>query len=148
MTEQKTQRAVSPDIIANDFATSMHGIMEQPEIDAAVEALRSLATRYPATGKVASAIFYTRWGVTVKNGKTFTGNAGGIGSAGGGALFGDIYTDDIDALYRDTVSFQYNATALYVNVNFFNKSHKLLGHFEAGAVSTVLGTGGGKGSWA
>ena len=147
MTEQKTHRTVSPEIVAHDFATSMHGAMDQRKIDAVVKALQTPSTAYPAQGEVASLIFYTRWGITVTNGESFTGNAGGIGSAGGGGLWGDIYTDDIDALYNNTVSFQYNATAVYVNVNFFDGDSNLLGNFQAGALSTLLGVGGGSGSW-
>ncbi|WP_422732797.1 VapA/VapB family virulence-associated protein [Marinobacter azerbaijanicus] len=32
-------------------------------------------------------------------------------------------------------------------VLFFDSHSKLLGHFQSGAVSTVIGVGGGKGKW-
>ena len=39
-------------------------------------------------------------------------------------------------------------TPVYTSVLFFDKSSRLLGHFQAGAVSTPTGgIGGGKGSW-
>ncbi len=140
--------AISKEIIAHDFAVAAHGKLEPEQIDATVSALTATTTAYPANGSVASMIFYLKFQVTVKNGgKTFDGNAGGVSSPGGGALFGDVYTDDINRLYRDTVKFEFQGTPVYLSILFFDKSNHLLGHFQAGAVSTVLGIGGGKGSW-
>lgn len=47
-----------------------------------------VASKEPATGNVASAIFYLRFYVK-SAGHVFQGNAGGISLPGGGALYGD-----------------------------------------------------------
>ena len=55
---------------------------------------------------------------------------------------------ELERLYRDTDSFEVNVTPVYTSVLFFDKSSRLLGHDQAGAVSTPTGgIGGGKGSW-
>lgn len=139
--------AVSKETIANDLQTALQGTLEPAAVDKAVNQLLTTTNSYPATGSVASMIFYLKFRVDVTNGKSFDGNAGGVSSPGGGALYGDIYTDDINRLYSDTVSFQFNATPVYTNLNFFDSHSNFLGSFQSGSVSTVLGTGGGKGSW-
>ena len=142
--------AVKPEIIAHDFRTAMHAKLSEADIHKVVSALTNSVTQasYPATGSVASLIFYMKFQVQIKNGgKTFNGHAGSIGSPGGGALIGDVYTDDINRLYRDTVSFEFQATPVYLSILYFDGSSNLLGHFQAGAVSTVGGVGGGSGSW-
>lgn len=96
---------------------------------------------------MASLIFYLKFQVNITNGKTFDGHAGGASSPGGGALFGHVYTDDLDRLYRDTVSFEFQATPVYLSILYFDSHSKLLGHFQSGAVSIVTGIGGGKGKW-
>ncbi|HEY0737665.1 MAG TPA: VapA/VapB family virulence-associated protein [Herpetosiphonaceae bacterium] len=142
-----THNPVDTNIVAHDFLVAMHGKLEQEKIDAAVTALKATTAKYPATGSVASLIFYLKFQVNITGGKTFDGNAGGASSPGGGALFGDVYTDDINRLYRDTVSFEFNATPVYLSILFFDGNSNLLGHFQSGALSTVLGIGGGKGEW-
>jgi len=135
-------------LVAHDFRTAMHGKVADADLDQVVNDLMTTTASYPATGSVASFIFYLKFQVQVKNGgKTFNGNAGGLSSPGGGALIGDVYTDDINALYANTVSFEFQGTPVYLSMLFFDNKSKLLGHFQAGAVSTVLGFGGGKGSW-
>jgi len=143
-----THAPVNTDIVAHDFQLAAHGKLEQPKLAAAVDVLKAQTAKYPAKGNVASLVFYLQFQVYIDGGKTFEGKAGGLSSPGGGALFGDVYTDDLAALYRDTVSFQFNATPVYLSVLFFDGNSKLLGHFQSGAVSTVLGTGGGTGHWA
>lgn len=140
-------RAADPAVIAEAFAESVKGVLEQGVIDRAVASLKATTAGHSANGSVASMIFYLTLQVIVDGGKTFDGQAGGISSSGGGALFGTVYTDDLDALYARTQSFQFNATPVFLNINFFDGHANLLGHFEAGGTSTVLGTGGGKGSW-
>lgn len=103
---------------------------------------------YNANGSVASMIFYLKFQVNIDNGKSFNGNAGGVSSLGGGALIGDVYTDDIDRLYRDTVSFEFNCTPVYTSLLFFDQHSRLLGHFQSGSISTVAGVGGGSDEWA
>jgi Rhodococcus equi virulence-associated protein len=85
--------------------------------------------------------------VNVTKGKSFNGNAGGVSSPGGGALFGDVYTDNIDNLYANTVSFEFQVTPVYLSILFFDGNSNLLGHFQSGAVSIVTGIGGGTGHW-
>ena len=121
--------------------------MDKSLVDKAVKSLTASATAYPATGSLASLVFYVKVQVQVTNGKTFDGHEYGVSSPGGGALFGDVYTSDINALYSNTDSFMVVSTPAYVSVIFFDKHHTTLGNFQSGAVSTVSGTGGGKGSW-
>lgn len=151
MVEQVTREDSSQmdrQAVAAEFARHVDGKLEQHKIDAAVEALRAAGTGYAANGSVASAIFYLKFQVTVNNGgKTFNGHAGGIAIPGGGALFGTVYTDDINRLYSDTVSFEFQATSVYTSLLFFDSHSNLLGHYQAGAVSTVNGVGGGSGKW-
>lgn len=146
-TSTSTEPSVSREIIAHDFNAAMHGKLEPEKLNAALGALTATTNRYPANGSVASFIFYLQFQCTIKGGKTFDGKAGGVSSPGGGALIGDVYTDDLDRLYRDTVSFQFNATPVYTSLLFFDGNSRLLGHFQAGAVSTVAGVGGGSGRW-
>jgi hypothetical protein len=142
-----TTEAVDRATIVNDFSESMRGKLPDRAVEAAVASLKAAETSYPANGSVASMIFYLRFGVTVTGGKNFQGDAGGLSTPGGGALFGDVYTDNLARLYSDTRSFQFTATPVYTSLLFFDGSSNLLGHFQAGAVSTVTGTGGGTGSW-
>ncbi|GII99775.1 virulence-associated protein [Sediminihabitans luteus] len=144
MSETMIDRAV----VADDFAASVAEILPQDKIDAAAEQIRTATASYPATGSVASLVFWIRVSIDVTGGKSFVGNAGGIAVPGGGGFWGDVYTDDLDRLYRDTVSFQFNTTPVYFNVNFFDSSSTFLGSLQAGAFGTSTGTGGGSGSWA
>lgn len=145
-----TKQTLSSQVIADDFIDYAAKIEVSDKIvTAVVSDLSKETTATAATGSVASLVFYLRFNVTVKGtgGKSFTGDAGGLTSPGGGALIGDVYTDDMSKLYSDTVAFQFTCTPVYSSLLFFDKNHKLLGHFQAGSVSTVLGTGGGSGSW-
>ncbi|HXH96948.1 MAG TPA: VapA/VapB family virulence-associated protein [Gaiellaceae bacterium] len=135
------------ELITRDFSSSMAEKLEPELIEEAVQRIRAATASYPATGSVVSFIFYLQFQVTVKGGKTFNGKAGGVSTPGGGALIGDVYTDDLEALYANTVSFEFNATPVYTSLLFFDGSSKLLGHFQAGAVSIVAGLGGGSGDW-
>ncbi|MFC8921687.1 VapA/VapB family virulence-associated protein [Cellulosimicrobium sp. NPDC057127] len=138
---------VTKDVLVADFTTATADVLDTPTLEAAAERLRTLTTSYPAQGTVASMIFYLQITVDVRGGSSFRGHAGGISTPGGGGAWGDLYTDDIDALYARTKSFQFNATPVYFNVNFFDGGSHLLGHFQAGSFSTALGTGGGSGHW-
>jgi len=142
-----SQPAVSKEIIAHDFRNTLHGKMEDAQLAKATNAILTATNSYSATGSVASLIFYLQFQVSIKGGKTFNGKAGGVSSPGGGALFGDIYTDDLNALYANTVSFSFQSTPVYLSIQFFDKHSNLLGHFQSGAVSTVAGVGGGSGDW-
>ena len=133
--------------IADHLRTELAGKVSDDVVNNAVQRLSADTQSYPATGSVASMVFYLRWQITIDGGKTFDGSAGGLSTPGGGALFGTVYTDDISKLYSETVSFEYNAVAAYTSILFFDGSSNLLGHFQSGSVSTVIGIGGGKGSW-
>ncbi|MCB9529829.1 MAG: VapA/VapB family virulence-associated protein [bacterium] len=139
--------AVDRAALISGFRERLTGRLPQDKIDAASAKLEAATTSYSANGSIASAIFYLKVQVKISGGETFNGNAGGVATPGGGALFGDVYTDDINALYANTKSFELNAAAAYTSVLFFDGSSNLLGHFESGSVSTVIGVFGGKGSW-
>jgi len=132
-------------IIAQEFAARAKGKLEPEKIDSITRSLVAQTTAYPATGSVASMIFYLKFQVNVTGGESFNGNAGGISTPGGGALFGDVYTDNLPNLYANTVSFEFQGTNVYLSILFFDGNSNLLGHFQAGAVSTVTGIGGGSG---
>lgn len=137
------------DTVANDFRDKWNGILPAEKLEHAIDLLTSDSTAYPADGEIVSLIFYLKFRVDIKEdgGKSFNGNAGGASTPGGGALFGNVYTDDLDALYANTVSFEFQATSVYLSILFFDSDSHLLGHFECGALSTVNGVGGGSGSW-
>src|SRR5262245_33553709 len=144
---EESKMTVSPDVIAHDFVKSVHGKLDPDRISAAVQQILGANTRYPTSnGSVICAVFYMRFTVDCQ-GKAFVGNAGGIGSIGGGALLGDIYTNDINRLLNSTTAFQFTTTPVYASLVFFDGSSNALGTFQAGAVSVCLGTGGGSGSW-
>lgn len=144
----ETKPTIDRKFIAEDFAAHLAGKLGIEKINSAVKTILETTTHYPATSSVASSIFYLKFQVQVKDGrKTFDGNAGGILTPGSGALIGDVFSDDIDDLYANTDSFQFDATSAYTSLLYFDKNHKLLGHFQSGAVSTVNGIGGGSGKW-
>lgn len=143
-----SQESVSKEVIANDFRKSAQGKLSPESLDAAVKALQDTTTKKHATGSIASLIFYLQIAVDCPDdNRHFVGNVGGISTPGGGALIGDIYSDDFEKLYNNTNVLQFTATPVYTSVIFFDSESHMLGHFEAGAVSTVAGTGGGTGNW-
>ena len=126
------------------------GKMDDGILDAALQKMASTTTTYYTTGSILTAFFYLRVTCDLDDKgyrAHFTGNAGGLGTVGGGALIGEIYTDDIEKLLKDTHSFEVNGTNVYTSVLFFDKHSNLLGHFQAGSVSLSIGVGGGTGSW-
>jgi len=130
-----------------DLTALLTGKMDDHTIAEGNKALAAATMAYGATGSVASMILYQDFGLSVFNGKTFQGNAGGIAAPGNGALYGDVYTSDINRLYNDTDSFAFTATPLYTAIFFYDKQHSLLGYFQAGTVAAIAGTGGGRGKW-
>jgi Rhodococcus equi virulence-associated protein len=137
--------------IAEDFRGQFADTLPAEVIDSAAAHLESApqaaTASYPAKGSIASMIVWMRCECRVDGGKQFTGDSWGISFPGGGALFGDVYTDDLNALYANTRSFALAATPVYTSFVFFDDNHSPLGSFQAGSVSTVSGTGGGKGGW-
>lgn len=133
--------------IARDLVSSLGGKMDPDKLSAAIQQVMGATNKYPTSnGSVICAFFYMRFTVDCQ-GKAFIGNAGGIGSVGGGALLGDIYTDDLHRLQTTTTAFQFYMTPVYASLVFFDGNSNALGTFQAGAVSVCLGTGGGSGSW-
>jgi len=136
------------ELIASDFHKTMKDLYADKNLlDNAVHGIKAASQKYAANGTIASFIFYQQITVNVTGGKTFKGHAGGIGLPGGGGSWGDVYTDDINRLYRDTHSFQFIDSGVYFTVNFFDSHSNFLGTFQAGALSVSPGTGGGTGSW-
>lgn len=144
--------------IAEDFGKLFEGKLPPEAIRSAVALISqapkgalalSSTSSYPANGSIASAVIWMKCQcvITSPGGKTFNGSSWGISFPGGGALFGDVYTSDLDALYANTKSFALAATPVYTSFTFFDGSSNALGSFQAGSVSTVSGTGGGSGSW-
>lgn len=144
-----TNNKMNGELLAHDFRLINHGKLEEEKIAQGEMVLKNASNEasYHANGSVASMIFYFKFQVNIDDGKSFNGQAGGVASPGGGALIGDVYTDDIQRLYRDTVSFEFNCTPVYTSILFFDGHSNLLGHFQAGAVSVVAGVGGGSGKW-
>lgn len=130
---------VTKQLVAQDFAANAKGKLTQAQIDSISKSLLANTTPYPATISVADG----KLQVKVTGGETFTGNAVGISIP---PSPGDVYTDNIANLYANTVSFQYQATAVYLSILFFDGGSNLLGSFQGGAVPTVT-AGGGKGHW-
>lgn len=138
--------------VAADFASHFDGTLPDHVVANAVAHLQSAplaatTTAYPANGSIASIVIWMKCQCTITGGKTFDGSSWGIAFPGGGALIGDVYTDDLAALYANTQSFALAATPVYTSFVFFDGNHNSLGSFQAGSVSTVAGTGGGSGSW-
>jgi hypothetical protein len=145
-----TDESISREAVAADLETMIRGKVKDTDVDAALSSILTATTKYPAAGSIVSLIFYIEIQLQVKipDGKTFNGKAGAITTPGAGALIGDVYTDDLGRLYRDTVSFAFTAVPAYTNVFFFDANSTLLGHFHGGAVSIVFGLpGGGTGRW-
>lgn len=143
-----THNPVDTNIVAHDFLVATHGKLAPDKIEAAIEALNADMAAYPATITFSGLVFYSIIEVHITGGETFRGTMGGLTSPGGGAAVGaTVYTDDIDALYANTVSFQCNATPVYFSMLFFDEQNNLLGYCQAGGMFTTIGVGGGKGEW-
>lgn len=135
--------------VARDFAKNYKNKLEDDKIEEITSQLQSDVTEvYPAHGAVVSMIFYFKVQVSIDDtDDVFNGSGGGVSTPGGGALIGDVYTDDLDILLANTVSFECNMTSVYTSVLFFDSDSNLLGNFEAGSISTTNGIMGGEGSW-
>lgn len=143
-----THNPVDTNIVAHDFLVAMHGKLEQDKIDAAIDTLKADRAAYPATITFSGLVFYSTVQVSITGGETFRGTMGGLTRPGGGvAVDATVYTDDLDALYANTVSFQCNATPIYFSILFFDEQNNLLGSCQAAGIFTTVGVGGGKGEW-
>ena len=147
----------NPRQLADDFKQHFTGKLSEDAMKRAVEGIERItetelkaATASSANGSLASLIFYVKAQCNINGGKSFNGSAWGVSFPGGGALFGDVYlagASTLDDLYRRTTSFTFTATPVYTAFYFSDSGNTLLGHFQAGSVSTVIGTGGGSGNW-
>lgn len=131
--------------VATNIRSFFKGKLDSAPINDITASLEKMTQRYHYQIRVVGAVFYFHiWIFDEKH--EFNGNAGvsALVSAINGA--GDIYTDDIDKLYGETVSFSFESAGPYFSVQFFNKEHKLLGHLQAGGLGNP-GIGGGTGKW-
>lgn len=139
--------------MADDYQKMFENVLPDNVVQAASDHLAGTAggnsetTAYAANGSVASVVIWMKCQCTVKGGKTFDGSVWGASFPGGGALIGDVYTSDLNALYANTTNFALVATSVYTTFIFKDDHGNILGSFQAGSVSTVNGGGGGKGSW-
>ena len=143
--------------LSKDFKTHFDGKISEDSLHRTIENLDKItvdqlkaATAYSANGSLASLVLYVKAQCNINGGKTFNGSAWGVSFPGGGALFGDVYLVDgvtLDQLYSKTGAFKFTATPVYTAFYFYDASDNLLGHFQAGSVSTVTGGGGGAGGW-
>lgn len=135
--------------IADDFRTTFADKLGEAKTDQIIEDLLAGDTAYAADGAIVSGVFWVQVTVNDWDGqpKSYTGEGGGIFTPGGGALIGAVYTDDLDGLLANTTRFEVNAAAAYTSIVFFDDDSNCLGSYQSGSVSTVVGIGGGKGSW-
>ena len=144
--------------LADNFKEQLTGKLSGDVVRRTVESLEKItesqlkaATAHGAKGALASLIFYVKGQCTINGGKSFNGTAYGVSFPGGGALFGDVYLTDaaptLDQLYKKTTNWAFTAQIAYTAFYFFDSKETLLGHFQAGSVSTVAGSGAGSGSW-
>lgn len=102
--------------IMDDVQRRYGEYLDKDKVSCITSKIAAAENKYPAKTTLASAIFYIKVDtqITSEGGKHFSGNAGGLSSPGGGVLFGDLYTDDLDDLYTNTVSFQITMTLYFV----------------------------------
>jgi|LNFM01.1.fsa_nt_gb hypothetical protein len=142
-----TESAVDRARIAKDFAEVFGKKLDAMKLTSITNSITANTTPYAANGSIAAIVIWDRVQVTINDGKTFDGDAWGLGGIGGGALIGTVYTADINALYANTRRFQVTATPVYTSVVFLDENSAALGTFQAGSVSTVTAVSGGSGSW-
>jgi hypothetical protein len=141
-------KSVSPnaDAIAKDLVTSLTGKLDQPKLDAAVASLLASKQTYSAKGTLASFVIYFKVFCYVDGGKNFAGSAWGFGTPPGTGTAGDLRTEDVDKLYRETTRVHFTSTLVYLSILFFDDNANLLGHYDGGGIG-VGATGTGPGSW-
>lgn len=148
--DMKAASNVDRRLIAHDFQNATHGKVDEKIVQSAIaELLDDTATNmYAASCGVASLAFFVKFKLNcTHDDKTFDGTSGAVASAGPGMMWGTIYTKDIDRLYQHTHAFEWQGTYVYMSILFFDHHHNLLGHFQSGGASTIIGMGGGTGSW-
>ncbi|BCN46627.1 virulence-associated protein VapO [Prescottella equi] len=154
--ETPTVSSTAASSVGRAANTCGSGCAEKSYVSAEAKGGPTIATKataerentYSVHGLVTSLAVYQHFSVTVEDGgKTFTGDSGGISIPGVAVLKGTLFTDDLQRLYNDTVSFEYNAVGPYMNINFFDSHGTLLGHVQSGSIGTLTGIGGGTGGW-
>lgn len=122
--------------------------MDDAKLQQTIDKIMSTMPSYNANGTIKSLIFYIDVTVDFDDGfASFKGSGGGAFAPGGGIMKGLLFTDDLNRLIDDTISFETHTVGLYNAVLFFDGNSNLLAHFESGTITTVIGLGGGKGSW-
>ena len=134
---------------ADAFRAAFADKLGEAKCDEIIETMLAADTAYAANGAIVSGVFWVQLNVDDWDGqpKAFVGEGGGVFTPGGGALIGAVYTDDLDELLDNTTRFEVNAAAAYTSGVFFDDDSNCLGSYQSGSVSTVIGIGGGKGSW-
>ncbi len=132
--------------IIADFEKKYRGKGDDDTLDYIITSIKECDLSYHANGSVISAFFYNR--VTVDcEGRHFVGNGGGIGFLGGGALVGDIYTDNKEKLFNETAHYFITLVPEYACVIFCDKDWKSLGALHSLAISVTPADGVGDGKW-
>jgi Rhodococcus equi virulence-associated protein len=142
--------AVSNEVFAKDFSEAFKGALDDDKLAAALNAITSATTAYPAAAWFTTFLFYMHCECQI-TGDTprFRGNAGGVflpPIVGVGGSFGNLFTDDKQKLYQQTTTLEVHCAAVYVGMTFWDSNSNLLGHYEAGGIGS-LGIGGGTGTW-
>ncbi|OKP03600.1 VapA/VapB family virulence-associated protein [Xenorhabdus eapokensis] len=136
--------------VIENFKQTMQGKLDSKLIDEATKRMASSGLdAYSAGGQVESLVFYLRFSLLLDfaGNKVFHGQAGGFTTPGIAAIQGFIFTDDLDALCSNTVSFSFQSTPVSFGLQFFDSNSYLLGSFGGLAISLIVGAGGGSGSW-
>ncbi|KAI5058775.1 hypothetical protein GOP47_0026945, partial [Adiantum capillus-veneris] len=140
---------VSKEVLCNDLRVALHGKVDEDTLKASVLSMQRASSIHLVSGGIVSAIFYVRLDLSVRGSasKKFEGRAGGVFTPGEATIIGTLFTDNVDMLYANTASFQFNSNPVYLTINFFDGSSNLLGYVHAGSISIVTGIGGGSGQW-
>ena len=144
-----TMPTTSPESLVENFSQSVAGVLPADKIDSAVQALKVFASSsaYVANANVFSAVVYVQLTVNVIDGNNFDGKSDGISSPGAGEFLGSLFTNDIDNVYLNTSKFHYSAGPTIFSLSFLDGQSNLLGYFQSGGLSSVIGTGSGSGHW-
>jgi hypothetical protein len=142
ITDDFVQEEVCKEIISSDFYYDMSGKMDQGLIQLAKNIILGRTTSYSA-----EVSFDLNFEININNGKSFYVTDLGNLVSDGGIFLGDVYTDDLNRLYSDTVSFEFKNTAIYLCLIFFDRNSNNLGTFKCGAFSSAASTGVGFGTW-
>jgi hypothetical protein len=116
-----------------------------------LEKLLGAEKTYPAEADIVSFVIVQKVSLTTYGGDKKKdlcfATTGGACTGGFGVTGGDIYTDDMAGLLANTAWIGFAAAAAYLHIDFYNKDHKIIGHFEGGGLSSVIGGGGGAAGW-